>query len=208
MPPRSEWKVNHEGPKVHPGAPTMVDPGEPTDKVVGGHAMERDTVKAMSAELKRMRAEQEATQKQLAAYEKQQAALKAEGAVATAWSQGRIVPLPNETEAAAKARFLRKYERGVKVFEEDLAPIGTHAVAGGLDLRLTSNGLPINFERDGGIVDGSDRPDDQIIARADAMIEKNPKMSRRAAVERVVMESPQLRQSYEMQSRRAMLGLG
>lgn len=201
-------KIAHEGPTVKPGAPTMVDPGEPTDKVVGGHAMERDTVRAMAAELQKMRAEQAATQKQLAAYEKAQAALKAESAVDSAWRQGRIVPLPNEGDVAAKARFLRKYERGIKVFEEDLAPIGTHAVAGGLDLRLTSNGLPINFERDGGVVDGSDRPDDQIIARADALIAKNPKMSRRAAVERVAMESPHLRQAYEMQSRRAMLGLG
>ena len=208
MPPRSEWKVNHEGgPEVKAGVPTMVDPGEPTDKVVGGHAMERDTMRAMSEKIKQDRVEIQTMQRKLAEMERAQRKEHATKAVESAWQAGRIVPLPGESAERAKARFLVKYEKDPAMFADDLAPAGTHAVAGSLSGRMTSNGLPLNFER-GTFAEEAGRPDEEIIRRAEDLRAKNPKMSKIAAVKQVCMESPELNRAYSTQSRRAAMGLG
>ena len=196
-----------EGPSAIKGAPTEIDPGSVSDKVVGGHAMERETVRAMSEQIKQDRAKIQAMQGQLAVMERAQKKEAATKAVDTAWQSGRIVPLPGESADKAKARFLVKYEKDPAMFADDLAPVGTHAVAGSLsDVRLTSNGLPVNFERgESGFEAG--RPDEEIIRRAEELRAKNPKMGKEAAVKRVCMESPELNKAYCMQSRRAAFGI-
>lgn len=195
-----------EGPSAIKGAPTEIDPGSVSDKVVGGHAMERETVRAMSEQIKQDRAKIQAMQGQLAVMERAQKKEAATKAVDTAWQSGRIVPLPGESAEKAKARFLVKYEKDPAMFADDLAPVGTHAVAGSLSERLTSNGLPVNFERgESGFEAG--RPDEEIIRRAEELRAKNPKMGKEAAVKRVCMESPELNRAYCMQSRRAAFGI-
>lgn len=195
-----------EGPSAIKGAPTEIDPGSVSDKVVGGHAMERETVRAMSEQIKQDRAKIQAMQGQLAVMERAQKKEAATKAVDTAWQSGRIVPLPGESAEKAKARFLVKYEKDPAMFADDLAPVGTHAVAGSLSERLTSNGLPVNFERgESGFEAG--RPDEEIIRRAEELRAKNPKMGKEAAVKRVCMESPELNKAYCMQSRRAAFGI-
>lgn len=195
-----------EGPSAIKGAPTEIDPGSVSDKVVGGHAMERETVRAMSEQIKQDRAKIQAMQGQLAVMERAQKKEAATKAVDTAWQSGRIVPLPGESADKAKARFLVKYEKDPAMFADDLAPVGTHAVAGSLSERLTSNGLPVNFERgESGFEAG--RPDEEIIRRAEELRAKNPKMGKEAAVKRVCMESPELNKAYCMQSRRAAFGI-
>lgn len=205
-------KIAHEGPTVKPGAPTMVDPGEPTDKVVGGHAMESgdETKQAMSHAIKHQRAEMERMKAQLAKFEADRALTEANKVIDAAWSAGRLVPLhAGETEAQTKARFLKKYQTSKQLFEADLAPAGTHAVAGSLtNLRLTSNGLPFNFERDGSSLDiGNRRPDEEIIARAQELQAKNKGMTNAQAAKRVCMENPHLDQAYALQAKRAAAGL-
>ncbi len=200
-------KQKMEGPKVSPGAPTYVDPGKPSDKVVGGHSME--TTQALAYEVKRMRAEMEKQAKTLQAYEAKDKRQTAQAKVSAAWQQGRIVPLPGESSAQAQQRFLVKFERDPKLFEADLAPTGTHTIPGNLDMQLTRSGLPVAFERDGSAMDfGGRNPDEEIIARAQALQAKNPKLSNHKAAQQVLMESPQLGPSYVTQSRRAALGLG
>lgn len=200
-------KQKMEGPKVSPGAPTYVDPGKPSDKVVGGHAME--TTQALAYEVKRMRAEMEKQAKTLQAYEAKDKRHEAQAKVSAAWQQGRIVPLPGESSAQAQQRFLVKFERDPKLFEMDLAPAGTHTIPGNLDMQLTRSGLPVAFERDGSVMDfGGRNPDEEIVARAQALQTKNPKLSNHKAAQQVLMESPQLGPSYVVQSRRAALGLG
>lgn len=195
-----------EGPSAK-GAPTEIDPGSVSDKVVGGHAMERETVRAMSEQIKQDRAKIQAMQSQLAVMERAQKKEAATKAVDTAWQSGRIVPLPGESADKAKARFLVKYEKDPAMFADDLAPVGTHAVAGSLsDVRLTSNGLPVNFERGESSFEAG-RPDEEIIRRAEELRAKNPKMGKEAAVKRVCMESPELNRAYCMQSRRAAFGI-
>jgi hypothetical protein len=200
-------KHGMEGPTVHAGAPTMVDPGKPSEKVVGGHSME--TTQALAYEVKRMRAEMEKQAKTLQAYEAKDKRQTAQAKVSAAWQQGRIVPLPGESSAQAQQRFLVKFERDPKLFEADLAPTGTHTIPGNLDMQLTRSGLPVAFERDGSAMDfGGRNPDEEIIARAQALQAKNPKLSNHKAAQQVLMESPQLGPSYVTQSRRAALGLG
>ena len=197
-----------EGPSAIKGAPTEIDPGSVSDKVVGGHAMERETVRAMSEQIKQDRAKIQAMQGQLAVMERAQKKEAATKAVDTAWQSGRIVPLPGESADKAKARFLVKYEKDPAMFADDLAPVGTHAVAGSLsDVRLTSNGLPVNFER-GTFSEEASRPDDEIIRRAEELRAKQPKLSKLAAVKQICMESPELNRAYSTQSRRAAMGLG
>ena len=205
-------KHGMEGPIVHAGAPTMVDPGKPSEKVVGGHAMESggETKQAMSNEIKHQRAEMERMKAQLAKFEADRALTEANKAIDAAWSAGRLVPLhAGETEAQTKARFLKKYQTSKQLFEADLAPAGTHAVAGSLtNLRLTSNGLPFNFERDGSSLDiGNRRPDEEIIARAQELQAKNKGMTNAQAAKRVCMENPHLDQAYTLQAKRAAAGL-
>lgn len=205
-------KQQMEGPTVHAGAPTMVDPGKPSEKVVGGHAMESggETKQAMSNEIKHQRAEMERMKAQLAKFEADRALTEANKAIDAAWSAGRLVPLhAGETEAQTKARFLKKYQTSKQLFEADLAPAGTHAVAGSLtNLRLTSNGLPFNFERDGSSLDiGNRRPDEEIIARAQELQAKNKGMTNAQAAKRVCMENPHLDQAYTLQAKRAAAGL-
>ena len=118
-------KQQMEGPTVHAGAPTMVDPGKPSEKVVGGHAMESggETKQAMSNEIKHQRAEMERMKAQLAKFEADRALTEANKAIDAAWSAGRLVPLhAGETEAQTKARFLKKYQTSKQLFEADLAP--------------------------------------------------------------------------------------
>lgn len=196
-----------EGPSAIAGAPTEIDPGSVPNKVVGGHAMERETVRAMSEQIKQDRAKIQAMQGQLAVMERAQKKEAATKAVDTAWQSGRIVPLPGESADKAKARFLVKYEKDPAMFADDLAPAGTHAVAGSLSGRMTSNGLPLNFER-GTFAEEAGRPDEEIIRRAEDLRAKNPKMSKIAAVKQVCMESPELNRAYSTQSRRAAMGLG
>lgn len=185
----------------------MVDPGKPSEKVVGGHSME--TTQALAYEVKRMRAEMEKQAKTLQAYEAKDKRQTAQAKVSAAWQQGRIVPLPGESSAQAQQRFLVKFERDPKLFEADLAPTGTHTIPGNLDMQLTRSGLPVAFERDGSAMDfGGRNPDEEIIARAQALQAKNPKLSNHKAAQQVLMESPQLGPSYVTQSRRAALGLG
>lgn len=205
-------KQQMEGPTVHAGAPTMVDPGKPSEKVVGGHAMESgdETKQAMSHAIKHQRAEMERMKAQLAKFEADRALTEANKAIDAAWSAGRLVPLhAGETEAQTKARFLKKYQTSKQLFEADLAPAGTHAVAGSLtNLRLTSNGLPFNFERDGSSLDiGNRRPDEEIIARAQELQAKNKGMTNAQAAKRVCMENPHLDQAYTLQAKRAAAGL-
>jgi hypothetical protein len=194
-----------EGPSAIAGAPTEIDPGTVSDKVVGGHAMERETVRAMSEQIKQDRAKIQAMQNQLAVMERAQKKEHATKAVESAWQAGRIVPLPGESAEKAKTRFLVKYEKDPAMFADDLAPVGTHAVAGSLSGRMTSNGLPLHFERSGSEEAG--RPDEEIICRAEELRAKNPKMGKQAAVKQVVMESPELNRAYCMQSRRAAFGI-
>ena len=205
-------KQQMEGPTVHAGAPTMVDPGKPSEKVVGGHAMESgdETKQAMSHAIKHQRAEMERMKAQLAKFEADRALTEANKAIDAAWSAGRLVPLHGgETEAQTKARFLKKYQTNKQLFEADLAPAGTHAVAGSLtNLRLTSNGLPFNFERDGSSLDiGNRRPDEEIIARAQDLQAKHKGMTNAQAAKRVCMENPHLDQAYTLQAKRAAAGL-
>ena len=205
-------KQQMEGPTVHAGAPTMVDPGKPSEKVVGGHAMESgdETKQAMSHAIKHQRAEMERMKAQLAKFEADRALTEANKAIDAAWSAGRLVPLhAGETEAQTKARFLKKYQTSKQLFEADLAPAGTHAVAGSLtNLRLTSNGLPFNFERDGSSLDiGNRRPDEEIIARAQDLQAKHKGMTNAQAAKRVCMENPHLDQAYTLQAKRAAAGL-
>jgi len=204
-------KHGMEGPTVHAGAPTMVDPGKPSEKVVGGHAMESgdETKQAMSHAIKHQRAEMERMKAQLAKFEADRALTEANKAIDAAWSAGRLVPLHGgETEAQTKARFLKKYQTNKQLFEADLAPAGTHAVAGSLTMRLTSNGLPFNFERDGSSLDiGNRRPDEEIIARAQELQAKNKGMTNAQAAKRVCMENPHLDQAYTLQAKRAAAGL-
>lgn len=206
-------KQQMEGPTVHAGAPTMVDPGKPSEKVVGGHAMESgdETKQAMSHAIKHQRAEMERMKAQLAKFEADRALTEANKAIDAAWSAGRLVPLhAGETEAQTKARFLKKYQTSKQLFEADLAPAGTHAVAGSLtNLRLTSNGLPFNFERDGSSLDigNNRRPDEEIIARAQELQAKNKGMTNAQAAKRVCMENPHLDQAYTLQAKRAAAGL-
>lgn len=205
-------KHGMEGPTVHAGAPTMVDPGKPSEKVVGGHAMESgaETKQAMSHAIKYQRAEIAQMKAQLAKFEADRALTEANKAIDAAWSAGRLVPLhAGETEAQTKARFLKKYQTSKQLFEADLAPAGTHAVAGSLtNLRLTSNGLPFNFERDGSSLDiGNRRPDEEIIARAQELQAKNKGMTNAQAAKRVCMENPHLDQAYTLQAKRAAAGL-
>ena len=115
-----------EGPSAIKGAPTEIDPGSVSDKVVGGHVMERETVRAMSEQIKQDRAKIQAMQGQLAVMERAQKKEAATKAVDTAWQSGRIVPLPGESAEKAKARFLVKYEKDPAMFADDLAPVGTH----------------------------------------------------------------------------------
>ena len=204
--------IHMEGPTVHAGAPTMIDPGKPSEKVVGGHAMESgdETKQAMSHAIKHQRAEMERMKAQLAKFEADRALTEANKAIDAAWSAGRLVPLhAGETEAQTKARFLKKYQTSKQLFEADLAPAGTHAVAGSLtNLRLTSNGLPFNFERDGSSLDiGNRRPDEEIIARAQELQAKNKGMTNAQAAKRVCMENPHLDQAYTLQAKRAAAGL-
>ena len=120
-------KQQMEGPTVHAGALTMVDPGKPSEKVVGGHAMESggETKQAMSNEIKHQRAEMERMKAQLAKFEADRALTEANKAIDAAWSAGRLVPLhAGETEAQTKARFLKKYQTSKQLFEADLAPGG------------------------------------------------------------------------------------
>jgi len=196
-----------EGPSAIAGAPTEIDPGSVSDKVVGGHAMERETVRAMSAKIKQDRAEIEALQKKMVEMERAQKRETAVKTVEAAWQSGRIVPLPGESAEKAKARFLVKYEASPAMFADDLAPVGTHAVAGSLSGRLTSNGLPVNFER-GTFGEEASRPDEEIIRRAEELRAKQPKLSKLAAVKQICMESPELNRAYSTQSRRAAMGLG
>lgn len=204
-------KHGMEGPTVHAGAPTMVDPGKPSEKVVGGHAMESgdETKQAMSHAIKHQRAEMERMKAQLAKFEADRALTEANKAIDAAWSAGRLVPLHGgETEAQTKARFLKKYQTNKQLFEADLAPAGTHAVAGSLTMRLTSNGLPFNFERDGSSLDiGNRRPDEEIIARAQDLQAKHKGMTNAQAAKRVCMENPHLDQAYTLQAKRAAAGL-
>ena len=205
-------KQQMEGPTVHAGAPTMVDPGKPSEKVVGGHAMESgdETKQAMSHAIKHQRAEMERMKAQLAKFEADRALTEANKAIDAAWSAGRLVPLhAGETEAQTKARFLKKYQTSKQLFEADLAPAGTHAVAGSLtNMRLTSNGLPFNFERDGSSLDlGNRRPDEEIIARAQELQAKHKGMTNAQAAKRVCMENPHLDQAYTLQAKRAAAGL-
>lgn len=204
-------KHGMEGPAVHAGAPTMVDPGKPSEKVVGGHAMESgdETKQAMSHAIKHQRAEMERMKAQLAKFEADRALTEANKAIDAAWSAGRLVPLHSgETEAQTKARFLKKYQTNKQLFEADLAPAGTHAVAGSLTMRLTSNGLPFNFERDGSSLDiGNRRPDEEIIARAQDLQAKHKGMTNAQAAKRVCMENPHLDQAYTLQAKRAAAGL-
>ena len=196
-----------EGPSAIPGAPTEIDPGSVSNNVVGGHAMERDTMRAMSEKIKQDRVEIQTMQRKLAEMERAQRKEHATKAVESAWQAGRIVPLPGESAERAKARFLVKYEKDPAMFADDLAPAGTHAVAGSLSGRMTSNGLPLNFER-GTFAEEAGRPDEEIIRRAEDLRAKNPKMSKIAAVKQVCMESPELNRAYSTQSRRAAMGLG
>lgn len=196
-----------EGPSAIPGAPTEIDPGSVSNNVVGGHAMERDTMRAMSEKIKQDRVEIQTMQRKLAEMERAQRKEHATKAVESAWQAGRIVPLPGESADKAKARFLVKYEKDPAMFADDLAPAGTHAVAGSLSGRMTSNGLPLNFER-GTFAEEAGRPDEEIIRRAEDLRAKNPKMSKIAAVKQVCMESPELNRAYSTQSRRAAMGLG
>lgn len=196
-----------EGPSAIPGAPTEIDPGSVSNNVVGGHAMERDTMRAMSEKIKQDRVEIQTMQRKLAEMERAQRKEHATKAVESAWQAGRIVPLPGESAEKAKARFLVKYEKDPAMFADDLAPAGTHAVAGSLSGRMTSNGLPLNFER-GTFAEEAGRPDEEIIRRAEDLRAKNPKMSKIAAVKQVCMESPELNRAYSTQSRRAAMGLG
>lgn len=197
-------KQKMEGPTVMPGAPTYVDPGKPSDVVVGGHKME--TTEALAYEVKRLRGQVEQQSKVLHAYEAKDKRQTAQSQVTEAWRQGRIVPLPGESAAQAQSRFLVKYERDPKLFEADLAPVGTNVLPGGLDMQLTRAGLPVAFERDGSAVDfGGRNPDEEIIARADAIKAKNPKLTNAQAAAKVLLESPHLGSSYVSQSRRALL---
>ena len=196
-----------EGPSAIPGAPTEIDPGSVSNNVVGGHAMERDTMRAMSEKIKQDRVEIQTMQRKLAEMERAQRKEHATKAVESAWQAGRIVTLPGESAERAKARFLVKYEKDPAMFADDLAPAGTHAVAGSLSGRMTSNGLPLNFER-GTFAEEAGRPDEEIIRRAEDLRAKNPKMSKIAAVKQVCMESPELNRAYSTQSRRAAMGLG
>ena len=196
-----------EGPSAIPGAPTEIDPGSVSNNVVGGHAMERDTMRAMSEKIKQDRVEIQTMQRKLAEMERAQRKEHATKAVESAWQAGRILPLPGESAERAKARFLVKYEKDPAMFADDLAPAGTHAVAGSLSGRMTSNGLPLNFER-GTFAEEAGRPDEEIIRRAEDLRAKNPKMSKIAAVKQVCMESPELNRAYSTQSRRAAMGLG
>ncbi len=196
-----------EGPSAIPGAPTEIDPGSVSNNVVGGHAMERDTMRAMSEKIKQDRVEIQTMQRKLSEMERAQKKEHATKAVESAWLAGRIMPLPGESAEKAKARFLVKYEKDPAMFSEDLAPAGTHAVAGSLSGRMTSNGLPLNFERGTFAVEAG-RPDEEIIRRAEELRTKNPKMSKIAAVKQVCMESPELNRAYSAQSRRAAMGLG
>ena len=196
-----------EGPSAIAGAPTEIDPGSVSNNVVGGHAMERDTMRAMSEKIKQDRVEIQTMQRKLAEMERAQRKEHATKAVESAWQAGRIVPLPGESAERAKARFLVKYEKDPAMFADDLAPAGTHAVAGSLSGRMTSNGLPLNFER-GTFAEEAGRPDEEIIRRAEDLRAKNPKMSKIAAVKQVCMESPELNRAYSTQSRRAAMGLG
>jgi hypothetical protein len=175
--------------------------------MVGGHAMERETVRAMSAKIKQDRAEIEALQKKMVEMERAQKRETAVKTVEAAWQSGRIVPLPGESAEKAKARFLVKYEASPAMFADDLAPVGTHAVAGSLSGRLTSNGLPVNFER-GTFGEEASRPDEEIIRRAEELRAKQTKLSKLAAVKQICMESPELNRAYSTQSRRAAMGLG
>ena len=197
-------KQKMEGSTVTPGAPTYVDPGKPSDVVVGGHEME--TTKALAYEVKRLRGQVEQQSKVLHAYEAKDKRQTAQSQVTEAWRQGRIVPLPGESAAQAQSRFLVKHERDPKLFEADLAPAGTHTLPGGLDMQLTRAGLPVAFERDGSAVDfGGRNPDEEIIARADAIKAKHPKLTNAQAAAKVLLESPHLGTSYVSQSRRALL---
>ena len=190
-----------EGPSAIPGAPTEIDPGSVSNNVVGGHAMERETMRAMSEKIKQDRVEIQTMQRKLAEMERAQRKEHATKAVESAWQAGRIVPLPGESAERAKARFLVKYEKDPAMFADDLAPAGTHAVAGSLSGRMTSNGLPLNFER-GTFAEEAGRPDEEIIRRAEDLRAKI------AAVKQVCMESPELNRAYSTQSRRAAMGLG
>ena len=157
--------------------------------------------------IKQDRVEIQTMQRKLAEMERAQRKEHATKAVESAWQAGRIVPLPGESAERAKARFLVKYEKDPAMFADDLAPAGTHAVAGSLSGRMTSNGLPLNFER-GTFAEEAGRPDEEIIRRAEDLRAKNPKMSKIAAVKQVCMESPELNRAYSTQSRRAAMGLG
>ena len=188
-----------EGPTVHvhAGALTMVDPGKPSEKVVGGHAMESgdETKQSHVARDQHQRAEMERMKAQLAKFEADRALTEANKAIDAAWSAGRLVPLhAGETEAQTKARFLKKYQTSKQLFEADLAPGGNACSRRSLtNLRLTSNGLPFNFERDGSSLDiGNRRPDEEIIARAQELQAKNKGMTNAQAAKRVCMENPHL----------------
>lgn len=191
-------------PIVDKGAPTYVDQPPPNNKVVMEKSGAQQQIEALSQRFQdeqKRRIEMEKTVAGLQAKEKRG---EAESAVSAVWSAGQIVPHPTEKDADARARFLRIYEKsGADGFKDALAPKGTYATREQVSGRLTSNGLPVNFERVEVEME-ADRPDDEILRLVAEKRKAGAKGDTLKLARQVCLERPALGAAYRNQSKAAL----